>query len=140
MTMAQTVGKSDLKNSKVKVSAKYLRISPQKLNLTARLIRNLNVESALNVLTFSRKRISIDVKKLLMSAIANAQHNYNLDIDKLYVSEAFVGRSVVMKRLMYKSKGKGEQMHKPFSNMTIVLSERNTLVEKNNKVKNVEVK
>lgn len=140
MTMAQTVGKSDLKNNKVKVSAKYLRISPQKLNLTARLIRNLGVESALNVLTFSRKRISIDVKKLLMSAIANAQHNYNLDIDKLYVSEAFVGRSVVMKRLMYKSKGKGEQMHKPFSNMTIVLSERNTLVEKNNKVKNVEVK
>ena len=140
MTMAQTVGKSDLKNNKVKVSAKYLRISPQKLNLTARLIRNLSVESALNVLTFSRKRISIDVKKLLMSAIANAQHNYNLDIDKLYVSEAFVGRSVVMKRLMYKSKGKGEQMHKPFSNMTIVLSERNTLVEKNNKVKNVEVK
>jgi large subunit ribosomal protein L22 len=115
----------NVKENQARVVAKYLRVSPQKLNLVAKLIRGLKVDAALNQLTFSQKRISDDVKKLLMSAVANAEHNYKLDVDKLYISEAFVGRSIVMKRLMYKSKGKGEQMQKPFSNMTIIVEERN---------------
>jgi len=115
--------KTSVKEKKVRAFTKYLRISPQKLNIVAKLIRGLKVEQALKRLSFSKKRISYDIKKLLMSAVANAQNNHGLDIDGLFVSEAFVGKSIVMKRLMYKSKGKGEQMHKPFSNMTIILSE-----------------
>ncbi len=123
----------NVKENQARVIAKYLRVSPQKLNLIAKMIRGLKVDAALTQLSFSQKRIASDVKKLLMSAIANAEHNYKLDVDKLYVSEAFVGRSIVMKRLMFKSKGKGEQMQKPFSNMTIIVEEKNAPVKVENK-------
>ena len=138
--MTQVVDKNNIGNE-VQVFGRYLRVSPQKLNLLAKLIRGLRVEEALKILAFSKKRIAVDVKKLLMSAIANAQHNYNLDVDRLRVKEAFVGRSIVMKRLMYKSKGKGEQMQKPFSNMTIILSSIDGIVSvKDSNIKNTEVK
>src|SRR5688572_22006288 len=75
-----------------------IRISPQKLNLVAQLIRGKKVDKALADLTFSRKRIAIDVKKTLQSAVANAENNHNLDVDSLVVSEAFVGKNMVMKR------------------------------------------
>ena len=102
---------------------KMLRTSPQKLNLVAQMIRNKPVEKALADLTFSKKRISADVKKTLQSAIANAENNNNLDIDKLFVKEAYVGKSLRMKRFRPMSKGRAFQIIKPFSRLTLVLEE-----------------
>lgn len=101
-----------------------VRVSPRKLNLVAGMIRGLPVEKALDVLTFSRKRIAIDVKKTLMSALANAENNHGLDIDSLVVSEAYVGKSFVMKRFRARAKGRGVGIRKPFSHLTVVVSER----------------
>ncbi|MCC3860430.1 50S ribosomal protein L22 [Emcibacteraceae bacterium Y4] len=100
-----------------------VRISPQKLNLVAGLIRGLKVEKALANLTFSKKRISTDVKKLLESAIANAENNHGLDVDNLVVAEASVGKAMVMKRFRARARGRGAKILKPFSNMRIVVRE-----------------
>lgn len=101
-----------------------LRTSPQKLNLVAAGIRGLNVAKALNQLTFSEKRIAGDVKKALQSAVANAENNHNLNVDELYVKEAFVGKNMVMKRMHTRGRGRSARVFKPFSNLTIVLGER----------------
>ena len=98
---------------------RMLRTSPQKLNLVAQLIRGKKVEKALTVLTFSNKRIAIDVKKCLQSAIANAENNHNLDVDELVVAEAFVGKNLVMKRGRPRARGRFGRIHKPFSELTI---------------------
>src|SRR5215217_4599102 len=98
-----------------------LRISPQKLNLVAQLIRGKKVERALADLEFSHKRISGQVKKVLESAIANAENNHGLDTDALVVAEAFVGNSLVMKRFMARGRGKSSQIQKPFSHLTIIV-------------------
>jgi len=103
------------------------RVGPQKLNLIAQTIRGLPVERALNELEFSRKRHSQDVRKLLQSAIANAENNHNLDIDSLIVAEASVGKNLVMKRLRARARGRAARILKPFSQITIVL--RDTSVE-----------
>ncbi len=124
MEKTMSTRRYNIKENEVRVVAKYLRISPQKLNLVAKLIRGLKADAAIAQLTFSQRRIAKDVKKLLMSAIANAEHNHKLDIDKLYVKEAYVGKSIVMKRLMYRWKGTASRMNKPFSNMTIILEEK----------------
>jgi large subunit ribosomal protein L22 len=100
-----------------------LRISPQKLNLVAQSIRGLKVDKALNELEFSPKRIALDVRKCLQSAIANAENNHNLDIDSLVVSEAFVGKGLVMKRMNTRARGRGARIEKPFSNLTIIVKE-----------------
>lgn len=102
---------------------RMLRVSPRKLNLVAQMIRGKSVERALNELTFSPKRIAFDVKKALMSAIANAENNHGLDIDKLYVSEATVGKALVMKRLDVRGRSKSGRIKKPFSNLRIIVSE-----------------
>ena len=102
---------------------RMLRISPQKLNLVAQLIRGKRVERALNDLTFSRKRVSCDVKKVLESAIANAENNHGLDIDSLIVSEAYVGKNLVMKRFKARARGRGAKILKPFSELTIIVRE-----------------
>ena len=102
---------------------RMMRISPQKLNLVAQLIRGKKAEKALADLTFSRRRISGDVKKVLQSAIANAENNHTLDIDNLVVSEAYVGKSLVMKRIRPRAKGRAYHIMKPFSQLTIVVSE-----------------
>ena len=102
---------------------KMLRTSGQKLNLVAQLIRNKPVERALNELTFSKKRIAQDVKKCLKSAIANAENNHNLDIDKLIVSEAYVGKALVMKRFRPRARGRGGKILKPISNLTVIVKE-----------------
>ena len=99
--------------------AKMLRTSPQKLNLVAALIRGKKVEKALADLTFSKKRIAIDVKKCLQSAIANAENNHNLDVDDLVVAEAWVGKKIVLKRFHARGRGKGSRILKPFSELTI---------------------
>jgi large subunit ribosomal protein L22 len=99
--------------------AKMLRVSPQKLNLVAGLIRGKKVEKALSDLTFSKKRIAIDVKKCLQSAIANAENNHNLDVDSLVVAEAYVGKNLTMKRGRPRARGRFGKIMKPFSELTI---------------------
>ena len=103
-----------------------LRTSPRKLNLVAQSIRGLNVEKAVAELSFSKKRIRIAKAALavLQSAIANAENNHQLNIDKLYVSEAYVGKGLVMKRMHARGRGRGARVLKPFSNMTIIVAER----------------
>ena len=102
---------------------RMVRISPQKLNLVAQSIRGLPVEKALNELEFSHKRIARDVRKALYSAISNAENNHNLDIDSLVVSEAFVGKNLVMKRFSARARGRASRIEKPFSEITIVVRE-----------------
>jgi large subunit ribosomal protein L22 len=97
------------------------RISPQKLNLIAGLIRGKSIVQAMDQLHFSRKRAAQDVQKLLMSAVANAETNHGLDVDGLYVAEAYVGKSFVMKRFRARARGRAGKIMKPFSQMEIVL-------------------
>ena len=103
--------------------ARLLRVSPQKLNLVAALIRGKKVSTALADLEFSRKRIAKDVRKCLQSAIANAENNHDLDIDELVVAEAHVGKALVMKRFTPRGRGRASRIMKPFSNLTIVVRE-----------------
>lgn len=101
-----------------------IRTSPRKLNLVAQTIRGMNVEKAVAELTFSKKRIAKAALGVLQSAIANAENNHQLNIDKLYVKEAYVGKGLVMKRMHARGRGRGARVLKPFSNLTIVVSER----------------
>jgi large subunit ribosomal protein L22 len=101
-----------------------LRVSPQKLNLVASMIRGKNVETALSTLAFSRRRIAGDVRKVLQSAIANAENNHELDVDRLFVKEATVGKHLVMKRWRARARGRVGRIVKPFSNITVVVRER----------------
>ena len=112
-----------LKDNEAKAVLRMLRISPQKLNLVAQLIRGKKVEKALAELEFSHKRISGTVKKTLESAIANAENNHDLDVDSLVVAEAFVGKSIVMKRFHARGRGRASRVEKPFSHLTIVVRE-----------------
>jgi len=112
-----------LKENEAKAIARMLRVSPQKLNLVAQLIRGKKVGKALADLTFSNKRIARDVKKTLESAIANAENNHDLDVDSLVVAEAFVGKSLVMKRFSVRGRGRVGRIEKPFANLTIVVRE-----------------
>ena len=111
------------KDNEAKVVLKNLRISPQKLNLVVGMIRNQKADIAISKLQFSKKRISKDVEKALKSVISNAENNHSLDIDKLYVKEAFVGKGIVMKRFHARARGRGARILKPFSHLTIILSE-----------------
>ena len=98
-----------------------LRISPRKLNLVAQLIRGRKAAAALADLQFSRKRIAVDVKKCLESAIANAENNHDLDVDDLVVAQAFVGNGLVMKRFAARGRGRSGRVYKPFSQLTIIV-------------------
>lgn len=104
-------------------TATMLRGSPQKLNLVAQTIRGMKVEKALASLTFSHKKAAIDVKKVLESAIANAENNHNLDVDSLIVAEASVGKSLTMKRFRARARGRTGKILKPFSRLRIVVRE-----------------
>jgi large subunit ribosomal protein L22 len=112
-----------LPESEAKAVARMLRVSPQKLNLVAQLIRGKKVATALADLEFSQKRISREVRKCLESAIANAENNHELDVDDLVVSQAFVGKALVLKRFHARARGRGARILKPFSNLTIVVRE-----------------
>jgi large subunit ribosomal protein L22 len=101
-----------------------LRISPRKLNLVAGMIRNLPAQNALNALTFSKRRIALQVRKALQSAISNAENNHSLDPDRLIVSRAEVGRSIVMRRFHARGRGRASRVEKWFSHLKIVVSER----------------
>ena len=113
----------DLEDNEAKAVSKMLRISPQKLNLVAQMIRGKKVASALADLEFSRKRISRDVRKCLESAIANAENNHDLDVDELVVAEAHVGKALVIKRFHPRGRGRMGRIFKPFANLTIVVRE-----------------
>ena len=110
-------------SKEVKAVNKMIRTSSQKLNLILRDIRKKDINAALNILKFSNKRVSKEVLKTLNSAVANAENNNNLDIDKLFVKEAYVGKSLRMKRFRPMSKGRAFQIIKPFSRLTLVLEE-----------------
>src|SRR4051794_18333846 len=101
-----------------------LKVSPRKLNLVAALIRGKAASAALAELTFSRRRIAHDVKKVLQAAIANAENNHQLDVDRLYVKEAFVGRAFSMKRFHARGRGRSAKIEKYFSNLTVIVRER----------------
>ena len=111
----------DLDENEAKAVSKMLRISPQKLNLVAQLIRGKKVASALADLEFSRKRIAKDVRKCVESAIANAENNHDLDVDDLVVAEAHVGKALVIKRFTPRGRGRVGRIFKPFSHLTIVV-------------------
>jgi large subunit ribosomal protein L22 len=112
-----------LKDNEAQAVQRMIRISPRKLNLVAAMIRGKRAATALAELTFSRKRIAGDVKKVLESAIANAENNHDLDVDALVVAEAHVGKALVMKRFSPRARGRANRIEKPFSHLTIVVRE-----------------
>jgi large subunit ribosomal protein L22 len=113
-----------LADNQAQAVLRNLRVSPQKLNLVAESIRGLSADRALAQLAFSKKRIAVDVRKALQSAIANAENNHQLDVDRLFVKEASVGKSFVMKRFRARARGRVGRIKKPFSHLTIVVQER----------------
>ena len=113
-----------LAGNEAKAVIRHLRTSPRKLNLVAGIIRGMNVGQALTQLQFSDKRIANEVRKGLQSAIANAENNHNLNVDALVVKEAWVGKNMVMKRMHTRGRGKSAGIQKPFSDLTLVVSER----------------
>ena len=118
--LAETEAKSYVRN---------IRISPRKLNLVAESIRGLSAEAAISSLTFSKRRIAGDVRKALQSAIANAENNHQLDVDRLYVAEATVGRAIVMRRFHARGRGRSAMVQKFFSNLTVIVRERPEMAE-----------
>ena len=121
--MGKSAAERPLKDNEAMAYSRHIRTSPRKLNLVAESIRGLPCERALAQLTFSKRRIAVEVKKVLESAIANAENNHQLDVDRLVVSEATVGRSLVMKRWKPRARGRVGRIEKPFSNLTIVVRE-----------------
>ena len=113
-----------LSNSEAMAYAKYIRTSPQKLNLVAQLIRGRSAADALTQLSFNARRVSGDVRKVLQSAVANAENNHQLDVDRLFVKEATVGKTLVMKRIRPRARGRAGRILKPMSNLTVVVRER----------------
>src|ERR1700760_706381 len=113
-----------LPDSQAKAVGTMIRTSPRKLNLVAQTIRGKKAGAALNELTFSPKRVAKVVKKVLQSAIANAENNHDLDVDDLVVREASVGKNLVMKRFHARARGRGARIEKPFAQITIVVEER----------------
>ena len=112
-----------LMENEARAVTRTIRVSPQKLNLVAAAIRGKKVQTALADLEFSRKRIAGTVKKTLESAVANAENNHDLDVDNLIVAEAYVGKSIVMKRFHVRGRGRGTRILRPFSHLTIVVRE-----------------
>lgn len=121
--MSKPKAERALKDNEAQAVARNIRVSPQKLNLVAAMIRGKKVTTALAELTFSHKRIARDVKKTLESAIANAENNHELDVDSLVVSQAYVGKAMVMKRFHARARGRAGRVEKPFSHLTIVVRE-----------------
>ena len=131
--MSKSKRERSLPDNEAKAVARMLRVSPQKLNLVAQLIRGRKAAAALADLQFSRKRIAVDVKKCLESAIANAENNHDLDVDDLVVSEAHVGNGIVMKRFHARARGNSGGIEKFFSQITIVVEEHREADKKDKK-------
>ncbi len=121
--MGQSKNPRREKDNEAKAFAKYVHTSPQKLNLLARTIRGKSASKALVDLEFSKRRVAQDVRKLLQSAVANAENNHGLDVDRLIVSEAYVGKAMMLKRFRARARGRGARINKITSNMTIIVKE-----------------
>ena len=122
--MGKAKAPRDLADNEARAVLRTIRISPQKLNLVAALIRGRKVEDALNVLAFSKRAMAVDVRQVLASAIANAENNHNLDVDALVVAEASVGKAFTLKRFHARGRGKSTRILKPFSRVRIVVREQ----------------
>ncbi|WP_426958292.1 50S ribosomal protein L22 [Muricoccus radiodurans] len=122
--MSKPKHERSLADSEAQAVTRNIRVSPRKLNLAAGLIRGRRASDAVAILTFSKRRISDTVKKTLESAIANAENNHSLDVDKLVVARAEVGRSIVMKRFQARGRGKAARVEKWFSHLKIVVAEQ----------------
>jgi large subunit ribosomal protein L22 len=122
--MAKPSASRRLGDNEARAVARALRVSPRKLNLVAQSIRGKTADAALAELSFNKRRIAGDVKKLLQSAIANAENNHQLDVDRLVVAEASVGKAFTLRRFHARARGRGARILKPFSHITIVVRER----------------
>ena len=122
--MGKAAAPRRLDDNEAMAYAKAIRTSPRKLNLVAQMIRGKDAATALTNLAFSRRRIAVEVRKVLQAAIANAENNHQLDVDRLVIAEATVGRAFVMKRFRPRARGRVGRIHKPFSNLTVVVRER----------------
>ncbi len=122
--MSKPKTKRALSETEAKAFARYVKVSARKLNLVAGSIRGLKADKAVASLTFNTRRVAGDVKKVLQSAIANAENNHQLDVDKLYVKEAWVGRAFVLKRFHARGRGKSSRVEKSYANITVVVAER----------------
>ena len=122
--MGKSSSERRVADNEAMATVKNVRTSPQKLNLVAQMIRGKKAETALVDLDFCTRRIAKDVKKVLQAAVANAENNHNLDVDRLYVAEATVGKTIRMKRFRARAKGRGAQILKDFSRLTVVVRER----------------
>jgi large subunit ribosomal protein L22 len=127
--MSQSANPRRLSESEALASAKMIRSSPQKLNIVAQLIRGKSASDALASLTFCERRVAHEVKKVLQAAIANAENNHRLDVDQLIVSQATVGRALVMKRFHTRGRGRSSRIEKPYSNLTVIVAERSATAE-----------
>jgi large subunit ribosomal protein L22 len=126
--MSQTANPRRLPETQALARAKMIRTSAQKLNVVATMIRGKSASAALASLVFCERRVAHEVKKVLQAAIANAENNHQLDVDRLVVSEASVGRALVMKRFHTRGRGKSARIEKPFSNLTVIVAERAEVV------------
>jgi large subunit ribosomal protein L22 len=122
--MGQAANKRRVAENEAMAMAKYLRVTPSKLNLVAELIRGKSAAKALTDLDFCKRRIAKDVKKVLQAAVANAENNHGLDVDRLYVAQATVGKALVMNRFHARARGRGAKIEKFFSRLTVVVRER----------------
>lgn len=122
--MSKSSTERALQDNEAMAYGKHLRTSPQKLNLVAGLIRGKSCGSALAELAFARRRIAVEVRKVLQSAIANAENNHQLDVDRLFVAEATVGKTFVIKRFHARARGRAGRIEKPYSNIRVVVRER----------------
>jgi len=122
--MGKPARERNLGDNEAKAFSKFMRTSPQKLNLVAQMIRGKAADRALADLTFSKRRIAGEVRKVLQSAIANAENNHQLDVDRLYVKEVTVGKTFTVKRFRARARGRAARIVKPFSNLTVIVRER----------------
>ena len=130
--MSQSANPRRLSESEALASVKMIRTSARKLNIVAQMIRGKTASAALASLAFCERRVANDVKKVLQAAIANAENNHQLDVDRLYVSQATVGRALVMKRFHTRGRGRSARIEKPFSNLTVIVRERSDAAEQGN--------
>ncbi len=122
--MGKTSTPRALKETQAMASQRVMKTSPRKLNLVAKLIRGMRVSDALSTLKFCRKRISNDVERVLYAAVSNAENNHGLDIDNLYVEEAYVGKAMILKRHHVRGRGRVSQVKKYFSNIKVIVGEK----------------
>lgn len=135
--MAENKKRYGLEKNEARVFVKMIKTSPQKLNVVAQMVRGMKTDVALNALTMSTKRVANDIKKAILSAMSNAENNHGLDLDKLYVKEAYVGKAMTLKRFRARARGRAAKILKSFANLTVVVVEGKPETKKDKKVASV---